>query len=94
MLKQVAIILAAVAITACVEDTVTSSDVTKTAVEVAAAPVVETTEAAVVTEATEVKAEIETAPTAETTEAAAEAAPVVAPTAETTEAVATGSVEG
>ncbi|MBL4882884.1 MAG: hypothetical protein JKX82_16525 [Oleispira sp.] len=85
MLKQVAIILAAVAITACVEDTVTSSDVTKTAVEVAAAPVVETTE---------VKAEIETAPTAETTEAAAEAAPVVAPTAETTEAVATGSVEG
>lgn len=93
MLKQVAIILAAVAITACVEDTVTSSDVTKTAVEVAAAPVVETTEAAVV-ETTEVKAEIETAPTAETTEAAAEAAPVVAPTAETTEAVATGSVEG
>ena len=91
MLKQVAIVLAVIAITACGEDAVVSAPIVEsapavevvaapvvetaveTAVEVVATPAVETTEAAVVTEATEVKAD--------------EAAPEV-------EAVATGGVEG
>lgn len=56
MLKQAAIVLAAIAITACGEDT-TSSAAIETAPVVETAAVVETTEAAVITDATEIKAD-------------------------------------
>jgi len=83
MLKHIAIVLAAAAITACGEDAVVSTPAVETAPVVAAvtAPV---TVAAPVAETTEAAAEV--APVAETTEAA--------PVVETIEAVATGEVEG
>lgn len=86
MLKQAAIILAAIAITACGEDTTSTAAIeTAPAVETASvvetAPVVETTEAAVITDATEVEAN----------EAAAETTIEPAPV---TDAVVTGDVEG
>lgn len=81
MLKQAAIVLAAIAITACGEDnTVATTPAVETApVEMAATPAVETTEVAPVEEVTEATESVETA-----TE---EAAPA-------TEAVATGDLEG